>query len=44
MIWAGLPASFGSRRAQRSRLASARLAEHALGRAQGLDGEHDVIG
>src|ERR1700722_15669413 len=29
-IWAGLPTNFGSRRAQQSRLASARLAEHAL--------------
>src|SRR6202140_3526159 len=29
-IWAGLPTNFGSRRAQQSRLASARLAEHEL--------------
>src|SRR5579859_3733895 len=43
-IWAGLPASFGSRRAQRSRLARPRDSPSTRCAAQGLDGEHDVIG
>jgi len=41
-LWAELPEVVRRAAAQPSRLALARLAEHGLCRAQGLDGENGV--